>query len=237
MKTMTVTYEAGGVTCKGYLAYQDTPEKKPCVLVVHAFEGCNDLARDYANKCAELGYVGFAVDMYGDGVVEDTLEGCMEHAMALFTNRELVRTRMQDTYAFAKTLEQVDPKTIAAMGFCLGGLCCLDLARSGTNVKGVASFHGALVPPVGLEKHPITAQMLVMTGYDDPQVPPEQVQAFCEEMKNDDLQLIVYTKTKHAFTDPDAAKIGPPEFGREYHAQTTARAWQACQQFFADILT
>ena len=150
MQTATITYQAGGAICKGYVAYEDTPEKKPLVMVVHAFEGLNDLACDYADKLAKLGYVGFAIDMYGEGQTADTLEGCMEHAMALFTNRKLVRERIQNTYAFAKTLEQVDSDKIAAIGFCLGGLCCLDLARSGSDIKGVASFHGALVPPEDL---------------------------------------------------------------------------------------
>lgn len=235
MNTKTVTYQAGGVTCKGYLAYEDNAQKKPLVMVVHAFEGCNALAKEYAEKLAKLGYIGFAIDMYGDGIVCDTLDGCMEQAMKLFNDRALVRARMLDTLTYARSLEHVDPDKIAAMGFCLGGLCSLDLARAGADIKGVASFHGALVPPEGLEPHQIKAKILVMSGYDDPQIPPTQLETFMQEMKDADVQFIFYNHTKHAFTDPNAAKIGPPEMGREYNALTTQRAWQACQDFLVEV--
>lgn len=234
MRTEKITYQAGGETCVGYLAYTENTGNKPCVMIVPAFEGLNDFVKDYANKIAELGYVGFAIDIYGEGRTGHDLETCMGYAMNLFQNRQLIRDRMLDTFSFAKTLPQVDENRIAAIGFCLGGLCCLDLARSGADINGVASFHGALMPS-GLEDKAVTAQMLVMTGYDDPQVPPEQVQAFCEEMKAYDFQLIVYSNTKHAYTDPKAHEIGLAEMGREYNAKTTARAWQACKQFLADL--
>lgn len=231
-----ISYEAAGETCHGYIAYEDTPSKKPVVMVVPAFEGCNQFVKDYADKIAALGYIGFAVDVYGEGRIGTDLDSCMGYAMTLFNNRQLVRDRMMDTFNFAKTLPQADANNMASIGFCLGGLCSLDLARSGANVNGVASFHGALVAPgEDLPNKNITAQMLVMTGYDDPQVPPEQVQAFCEEMKQDDFQIITYSQTKHAFTDPEAHVIGPKEFGREYNATTCHRAWQACTQFLEDI--
>ncbi len=233
MITKTVTYQAGGETCIGYLAYHDDGKKKPLVMVVHAFEGCNDFAKGYAEKLAELGYVGFAIDMYGQGQLGHDLETCMAHAMKLFNNRQLVRDRILDTLAFATTLDMVDSGNIAAMGFCLGGLCCLDLARAGANVKGVASLHGALVAP-DLEQKTTAAKVLVLHGYDDPQVPHDQIGALMTEMKGADVQFMLYSNTKHAYTDPEAHKIGPPEMGREYNALTTQRAWQACQSFFEE---
>lgn len=236
MITQKVEYLAGGETCKGYVAYEDTPEKKPVVMVVPAFEGLVDATRDYANQLARLGYIGFAIDMYGEGRTADNLDGCMELAMGLFNNRQLIRDRMQDTYVFARNLDHAELNKVAAIGFCLGGLCCLDLVRSGSDINGIASFHGALVPS-DLPNENMTAKMLVMTGLDDPQVPPEQVQAFCEEMKDTDLQLIIYSQTKHAFTDPKAHEIGPAEMGRQYNSKTTERAWQACQQFLQDLFT
>lgn len=236
MINKSISYRAGGETCRGYLSHEESDSKKPLVMVVHAFEGCNEFAKKTADKLSALGYVGFAVDMYGEGRTADTLEGCMDYAMKLFNDRQLVRQRMLETFAFARTLSNVDASKTAAIGFCLGGLCCLDLARSGADVCGIASFHGALVPPEGLDVNEISAKMLVMTGSDDPQIPTDQVDAFLKEMKACDLQLIQYSQTKHAFTDPEAHKIGPPEMGREYNELTAKRSWKACLSFLDEIL-
>lgn len=230
-----VSYSAGGTTCKAYLTFEDTPGKKPLVMVVHAFEGCNALAKHYADKIAALGYIGFAVDMYGEGKTANTLDGAMKYAMQLFNDRALVRQRMLDTLAYARSLPEVDTQKIAALGFCLGGLCCLDLARSGADVLGVASFHGALDAPEGLDQKNITAKILVMNGYEDPQIPPAKLAPFMQEMQSTDVQFVLYNHTKHAFTDPDASKIGSPEMGRVYNALTTKRAWATCENFLAEL--
>ena len=235
MITKTVDYQAGNINAKGYLAYHESKEKQPLVMVVHAFEGLNDLAKSYAKKVADLGYIGFAVDMYGDGVVEHDLDGCMKYVKVLRGNRAELRSRMLDALKFGRALDNVDANRTASIGFCLGGLCCLDLARAGADVKGVASFHGSLDAPEGLGRYPIDAKVLVMTGYEDPQIPAESVSAFMDEMSDADVQLISYNHTKHSFTDPDAHKIGGPERGREYSAQTTERSWKACVNFFEEI--
>ena len=235
MITKTVDYQAGNINAKGYLAYHESKEKKPLVMVVHAFEGLNDLAKNYAEKIADLGYIGFAVDMYGGGVVEHDLEGCMTQAKKLFNDRTLVRGRMLDALKFSRTLAYVDSTKIASIGFCLGGMCSLDLARAGADVRGVASFHGSLTSPEGLGRYPVDAKVLVMTGYEDPQIPVESVNAFMDDMSDADVQLISYNQAKHAFTDPEAHKIGGPEMGREYSAKTTERSWKACVDFFEEI--
>jgi len=235
MITEKISYQAGGATCLGYLAYEESSEKKPLVIVVPAFEGLTDFAKGYANQLAELGYIGFAIDVYGDGQAPQGFDDCLAMAMSLFNNRQLIRDRMQDTYAFAKTIEQADANKIAAIGFCLGGLCCLDLVRSGADVKGIASFHGSLAQS-DLPNEIMTAQMLVMTGMDDPQVPKEQVQALCEEMKDCDLQLIQYSQTMHAFTNPNAGDLGSSKHtGSKYNSKTAARSWKACVQFLQDL--
>ncbi|MDF1795624.1 MAG: dienelactone hydrolase family protein [Coxiellaceae bacterium] len=236
MFSQDLEYHDGDTRCIGHLAYDDSHDKaRPCVLVVHAFEGRNQLACDYANKLAELGYVGIAVDMYGEGNVAHDLEGCMEYMMPLFQDRAALRARILAAFETAKGLDVVDSSNIGAMGFCFGGMTCLDLARSGADIKGVVSIHGVFAAPEGLDCD-IKAKVLALHGYQDPQVPPDQLAGFADEMTAQDVdwQVLFFGNAKHAFTDPDAAKIGAPEMGREYSATATARSWQYCQDFFSE---
>lgn len=238
MKTQEFEHTAQGKNFINYLAYDDSISgKRPAVIVVHAFEGRIQMSCDYAEKLAALGYVGVAVDMYGDKKTADTLEGCMDLVKPLFENRKDVRERITAAYEAVKKLEMVDESNIAAMGFCFGGLVALDLARSGAPIKGAASFHGSLDAPEGLSEPEITSKILVLHGYDDPQVPLEKFIHFTTEMtdKKVDWQAILYGNTKHSFTDPDADKIGGEDFGRVYNALSTQRAWKAAQDFFNEI--
>lgn len=231
-------YQAGETRCLGYLAYDDSHKgKRPVVMVVHAFEGRNDLACQYARQLAELGYVGFAVDMYGNGDVASDLDGCLAHMMPLFQDRSLLRDRIVAAYEAIQAVDVVDASKVAAMGFCFGGMTVLDLARSGADVKGVVSIHGVFAAPEGVEVGAIHAKVLCLHGYKDPQIGPENLPAFAEEMDAHgvDWQVHFFGDAKHAFTDPEASKIGPPEMGRVYDPVATERSWAYCQDFFTEI--
>ena len=151
-------------------------------------------------------------------------------------DRAMTRDKMLSIYEKFKVLDVVDANNIAIFGFCLGGLCALDLARAGADIKGAVSIHGALVAP-NLSENKIQAKILVLNGYEDPQVPPEQLADFAKEMNQDkvDWQCHFYGYTKHAFTDPHAAQIGAASMGREYNAVSAARAHQATQNFLEEI--
>ena len=124
---------------------------------------------------------------------------------------------------------------VAAMGFCFGGLCVLDLARSRSNIAGVVSLHGLLMPADNLPAPEISAKVLVLHGYDDPMVPPDQVVSFATEMTNAgcDWQLHAYGQTLHAFTNPEA---NDPDFGTVYSATASRRAYGALDDFLAEVL-
>ncbi len=236
MFSQDLEYQDGDTRCIAHVAYDDSHNKpRPCVLVVHAFEGRNPLACEYADKLADLGYVGIAVDMYGEGNVAHDLEGCMAYMLPLFQDRAALRARILAAFDAAKSLDVVDNHNICAMGFCFGGMTVLDLARSGADVKGVVSIHGVFAGPEGLDCH-VKAKVLALHGYQDPQVPPDQLTDFADEMnaQNVDWQVLFFGNAKHAFTDPHAADIGGPEMGREYNATATARSWQYCQDFFTE---
>lgn len=239
MFSQALEYQDGDTRCVGHLAYDDSHQNpRPCVIVVHAFEGCNDLARDYANKLAEIGYVGFAVDMYGNGSIGSDLDGCLTLMMPLFQDRASLRRRILAAFETAKGLDVVDNNRIGAMGFCFGGMTVLDLARSGADVKGVVPIHGVFAAPEGLDCQ-IQARVLALHGYRDPQVPPDQLAGFAKEMdaQGVDWQVHFFGQAKHAFTDPHAADIGPVEMGREYNERDTQRTWTICTSFFQECFS
>ena len=134
---------------------------------------------------------------------------------------------------FAKQQDSVDSDRIAAIGYCFGGLCVLELARSGAALRGVASFHGLLSKDPDTANETITARIIAFHGWDDPFVPPDQVREFTEEMSaaNADWQLHAYGNTLHSFTKPMA---NDPENGIAYNASAEQSSWQALTHFLRE---
>ena len=219
----------------GYLAYDDAQrDKRPAVIVAHDWSGRNDFACDKAKKLAELGYVGFALDIYGEGKTADSLEEKEALMSSYVSNRQLLRDRLRASYDTLLQLPEVDNEQIAIIGFCFGGLCALDMARSGVDLKGAVSFHGLLNQPEHLDSKVIKAKVLALHGYEDPMAPPEQVEQFCQEMTQAgvDWQVHMYGHTKHAFTNPDANN---KDLGTIYDACAEQRSWQAMRNFLSEI--
>jgi len=221
-----------------YIAYDEKLNgEQPAVIIVPAFEGRVETYDAYARQCAELGYVGIAVDMYGDRQIGSDVDTCMGFITPFFQDRRFLQDRIVTLFEAIQKLSKVDANKIAAFGFCFGGMAVLDLARTGADVKAVASLHGILAAPENLANQDISSNVLALHGYDDPQVPPTQLADFAKEMdsKGADWQMTYYGGTKHAFTDPNAAKIGAPEMGRVYNPIAAKRAWQACQNLFTEV--
>lgn len=236
MHTQDYRYTLDGQEFIGFLAYNETNEKRPAVLVVHDWSGCNDFACQKAEMVAKLGYVGFAIDMYGDGRTANTTEGRQELMKPVAGDRAMLRRRIRAAFDAAASLPQVDSKRIAAIGFCFGGLCVLDLARSGAPASGVVSFHGLLSKPDNLTNETIQAKVLVLHGYDDPMVRPQQVDAFCQEMTEAkvDWQVHQYGNTQHAFANPQAHDN---KMGTVYNPVAERRSMQAMTNFLQEIFT
>ena len=236
LQTKKIEYVEGGVTFEGYYAYDDsTLGKKPAVLVFHDWSGRNNFACQKAEKLVELGYMGFAVDMFGKGKLGVTNEEKMELITPLMNDRALIQRRVLAAFDTVRQLENVNTAKMGAIGFCFGGLCALDLARSGAELKGVVSFHGLLSPPETLPSKTISAKILVLHGHDDPMVPPKQVSEFENVMdeKKVDWQIHIYSQTKHAFMNPQAHD---DKLGTVYNKTTEKRAWMAMENFFGEIL-
>ena len=232
MKTETVNYQATDIELEGYLAYPDE-EQAPLVLIAHTWAGKDDFVHERAEDLAALGYVGFAVDMYGNGKVGSDTEENQSLMAPLLSDRDVLKDRIISALHFGKSLPGVDPNKVAAIGYCLGGLVVLDLARSGEDFQGVVSFHGLLMGSDISEKG-IQAKILVLHGERDPMVPLDMVDAFQKEMTKAtaDWQLHSYGGTYHAFTKPGANN---PNLGTQYNKSASERSWKSMQNFFEEI--
>jgi dienelactone hydrolase len=231
----TVNYMDGDTLLEAFFAYDDAIDgRRPAVLINHAWGGRDEFVANKAVKLAELGYVGFALDMYGKGVLGSGPEENAKLMQPFVDNRALLQQRISAALSAVKLLPWVDDKKCAAIGFCFGGLCVLDLARTGADLKGVVSFHGLLGAPGNTEGMQVRAKILALHGHDDPMAPPEQVLAFEQEMTRAgaDWQLHVYGNTMHAFTNPVA---NDPGFGTVYQADADRRSWIAMKNFLEEV--
>lgn len=238
--TQEIDYKANGAPMKGYLAYDDKIKgKRPGVLVVHEWWGLNDYARKRARMLAELGYTALALDMYGDGKQAHHPEDANKFSSELMKNHDAARARFNAAYTVLADQPTVDPQRIAAIGYCLGGTVVLEMARSGADLKGVASFHGNLATSHPAQPGAVKAKVLVLTGGADPFVPPEQIEQFKQEMAaaSVDYRLIVYPDAKHSFTNPGADKFGK-EFNipLAYNKAADETSWKEMQDFFKQVL-
>lgn len=237
IKTQEIDYKDGDVALQGFLAYDDAKAEQPSpgVLIVHEWWGNNEYSRDRAKQLAELGYVAFALDMFGKGVKADNPQDAAKLAGQFYTNRNLMRSRAVAGLNILKAQKNVDPKKIAAIGYCFGGSTVLELARGGTELAGVVSFHGGLDFPNADDNKNIKTKLLICTGADDPNVPPDKVLAFENQLRDAhvDFQINIYSKAVHAFTNPKADEHKIP--GIAYNAEADKRSWEAMRMFFKEI--
>ncbi|MEI6085385.1 MAG: dienelactone hydrolase family protein [Verrucomicrobiota bacterium] len=225
-----IEYKQGDTTCEGYLAGDTAAGKRPAVLIVHDWMGLGKFSMAKADELAKLGYVAFAADIYGKGVRPNGPKEAGEQAGKYKADRQLLRARVLAALEVLKQNEHVDPKRIAAIGYCFGGTTVLELARSGADITGVVSFHGGLDSP--LPATSIKCKVLALHGADDPYVPPAEVAGFEAEMTKSgvDWQLIKYGGAVHAFTNPEAHSAGAA-----YNEKADHRSWEAMKLFFAEL--
>lgn len=236
IETRTLTYSDGTTTFRGQLACDPSKTKPlPGVLVAHTWAGCGEFERGKAVALAELGYVGLAIDMYGEGVVGSGPDENSQLMAPLIEDRAKLQRRMRAALDALKGLASVDESRTAAIGFCFGGLCVLDLARTGASFQAAVSFHGLLNPPGNIKNIPVQAKVLVLHGWDDPMAKPSAVEALARELTGvgADWQVHAYGRTMHAFTNPAANN---PDFGTVYNAQADSRSWRAMRDFLGDAL-
>jgi len=217
------------------MAWDDgSSDPRPGVLVSHAWGGRSEFEETRAAMLAELGYVGFALDLYGKGRRGTSREENQALMQPLLADRGMLQRRMNLAVEQLRRQKEVDSGRVAAMGFCFGGLCVLDLARTGADIRGVASFHGLFGKPGNTDGNRVRAKVLVMHGWDDPMAKPDAVLGLADELTSmgADWQIHAYGSTMHAFTNPGA---NDPEFGTVYSPTADHRSWQSLQLFLAEI--
>lgn len=232
--TKDLTYEINGTTCESAMAFDD--EKggpQPAVMVYHGWEGRSEAQVECARSLANLGYVGFACDLYGKGIRGDLSADNSALIAPFLKDRARLRDRLIGTLKFVRSLPEVNPNKVAAIGFCFGGLCALDLARTGVDVRAVASFHGLFGKPEGIPAAPIQAKVIAFHGWDDPMVPPAEVVTLGRELTEAgaDWQIHAYGQTMHAFMARGANR---PEAGIQYNERSARRAWASMVAFLAE---
>jgi dienelactone hydrolase len=235
IRTRTIEYRDGDVELQGVVAWDDGLKgPQPGVMVSHAWAGRSDFENGKAEELARLGYVGFAIDNFGKGVLGKSTKENSALIQPFLEDRPMLQRRLQNAVTVLKNLDEVDADRVAAIGFCFGGLCVLDLARSGADVNGIVSFHGLLGAPGNTSGNRIKAKVLALHGWDDPMAKPDQVLAFAEELTamSADWQLHAYGSTMHAFTNPQA---NDPDFGTVYSADADRRSWNAMRNFLSEI--
>lgn len=236
LKTEAVEYRQGNAVLEGYLAYDDAIQgKRPGVLVVHEWWGRTPYAKKRAEQLAGLGYVAFALDMYGKGKTTDDPKEAGKLSAEFKSDRNLARDRFDAGLEVLLKDPRTDRGKVAAIGYCFGGTMVLEMARAGVDLAGVVSFHGGLAASAPAAPGAVKARVLVLQGGDDPFVPPAQVDAFEEEMRKAgaDWQVHTYGGAQHSFTNPDSDGYGLK--GAKYDGAADRRSWGAMRTFFGEI--
>lgn len=241
--TKDVDYEHNGVKLQGFLAYDDAKVKDaklPGVLVIHEWWGLNDYVKGRAKKLAGLGYVAFALDMYGKGVLASDQKKAAELA-GQFYGKPLMAERAQAGLDQLMATGLVDPARVAAIGYCFGGSAVQALAYTGAPLAGIVSFHGGLAPAPADAAARVKAKILICHGALDPSSAPEKIDAYLKSMNDAklDYQFKIYAGAYHAFTNPDADKIAAANPGMKgfvaYSPSADRRSWQDMRDFFGEI--
>jgi dienelactone hydrolase len=231
----TVEYSLDTLKMQGYLAYDSSATTKmPIVLVVPEWWGVNDYTRNRTRQLAELGYVAMAVDMYGNGMQAENPTKAGELAAPFYSNLAMAKNRFDAALAKAKTVPNADTSRVAAIGYCFGGAQVLNMARLGSPLKAVVSFHGNLVG-VAPVKETTKAAILVCHGEDDQFVPAAEVAQFKKQMDTAGIPYVFksYPNATHAFTNPNATEVGNKfSIPIEYNAAADTASWADMKAFF-----
>lgn len=227
----TVTYKHGDTELEGFAVYPGGEAKRPAVLIVHQWMGLTDYERGRARQLAELGYVAFAVDIYGKGVRPKDQGEASAESGKYRGDRDLLRKRVAAGLDWIKAHARVDASRIVAIGYCFGGGAALELARSGADIQGVVSFHGNLDTPNPDDATNIRCPVSVHHGADDPFVNQQAVTAFIKEMQDADVDwyLTQHGNSVHSFTHEEAGNDNSA--GAAYNAKADARSWAALLDF------
>lgn len=233
MELQPVTYEHGGRPFTGYLADGSRGGQVPGVLVVHEAGGLADNTKMRASMLGELGYVAFAMDLFG--ATDLPMDQARLLVQQLRADLPTFRGRVRAALEVLRDHPHVDPARLAGIGYCFGGTAVLELARDGADLGCVVGFHAGLTTAAPADAKAIRAKVLVCQGADDPIITADQRDAFAAEMTAGgvDWQMIVYGGVGHSFTNRDIDTLNFPGFA--YHQVADRRSWRAMLDLFDEV--
>ena len=237
IRTETIEYREGDDLFEGFIAWDAAHgPKRPGVLIAHDWAGLLEPSCTRAVRLAEMGYVGFALDAYGKGKRGTPGADNSELMNPLLADRALLLRRLLAAADTLRARPASDPSRIAAIGYCFGGLCVLDMARANAaGLLGAVCFHGLYSTPDLGDQKPIDAKILVCHGWEDPLTPPSATLGLAKELTaaQADWQLHAYGHAMHAFTSLGA---NAPAMGVKYDALADKRSFAAMEYFLAEVL-
>lgn len=233
--TQEIEYRSDGKLLKGFCAHPERGAHLPAIIIAPTWAGRDKFMCDKAIALAKKGYLAFAIDLYGDAKVGQSKDENAALMNGLLEDKFALMTRLRASFGVVAKMHRVDKSNIAAIGYCFGGRCVLDMARSNMELKAAISFHGLLKSSITKEQN-IDTKILVLHGYNDPMVPPQQVNDFQQEMdtRKAEWQLHTFGNTYHAFTNPNA---NDPEFGTVYNKLSDYRSWKLALDFLRENFT
>lgn len=230
----TISYRVGGKPFSGFLADGSRGRLAPGVLVAHEGPGITDHIKRRTKEIAALGYVAFALDLYG--APNPSINEAKEFVRFLRGHLDELRRRMAAAFEVLKASPNVNEKRIAAVGFCFGGTAALELARSGSELACVVGFHAGLDTTRAEDAKNIRGPILICLGANDPIITEEKRRAFADEMTAGgvDWRMIVYGGAGHSFTNKDIDAWNFPGFA--YNERADRRSWAEMCAFFQENL-
>lgn len=236
VKTREVSYSAGTQALRGVIAWDDAAGgKRPGIVIVHEWWGLNENIRGRARQLAAAGYVGFAVDMFGNGKNTDHPQDAQAFMTEATKDPAAIAARFNAALAELKKDPHVDTARIAAIGYCFGGGVVLAMARAGADLDAVATFHGMLATKTPAKPGTVKPRIMVFTGGADPFVPPDQVEAFKKEMQaaGARFDIVTYPGAKHGFTNPAAGTHGMDALA--YDSTADRQSWDALLKLLREV--
>jgi dienelactone hydrolase len=234
-----VEYTSNNVALKGYIAYDNTlKQKRPAVIVVHEWWGVTDYPKKRAEMLASLGYIAFAVDMYGSGKVANNPADAQKFASESMKDFSLLKAKFVAAIKLLKKNKHVDSTRIAAIGYCYGGGVVLNMARTGIDLKGVVSFHGSLATTTPAKNGIVKAKVLICNGGTDKFISESDIKNFKQEMKaaGVDFKFLSYKGGLHSFTNPAATELGKKfNMPIAYNESGDKRSWKEMRRFLKAI--
>ena len=223
-KDRAIAHNFEGESLESVFVGRRDGQARPTVILIPTVMGVSDLEIGFGRQLVELGYNALVADLFGKefrGATRDTMFGEMTR---LRSDRAALRRRLLHVLELTRGLDEVSKGQIVVAGYCFGGQCALDLARTGEDFAAAVSFHGLFDPP-GLPPEKIKAKVVAFHGWDDPMVPPDKVVALGQELTEagSDWQIHAYGHVAHGFTNPKASDLQID--GVRYNELAAERSW------------